>query len=138
MSSLKFKKLQKKLSLGRQIRKSRKQRDLTLRKLASKIHRTHTLLSLIENGKHDPSEATLISLAKELGSNFGEPWLDEYIKDDLSKVDINISIQKLLGLKFEITANCLPIELDFLSQLLDKEVDKRLSKFKKKGSDTGD
>lgn len=54
------------LSLGRRIRQVRLSRGLTLEKLGEKANTTKGYLSLIENGKSDPTSTILRSIAEAL------------------------------------------------------------------------
>lgn len=88
------------MSLGEEIRRVRKERDLTLKELGSRIGLTHSGLSKIENGKTEVARSTLIALAKELRSNFGEEWLDEYLAENKQKELEDISVEDFVALKF--------------------------------------
>lgn len=77
-----------------------------MKQLGDKIGLTHSSLSQIENEVTNASKKTLIALAKALGDNFGESWLDEYINAEetpKSKKEIaqEMSIEEYLSLKFE-------------------------------------
>ena len=55
------------MALGPQLRAARKLAGLTLRELAGRLGVSPSLLSQIENGKSQPSVATLYALARSLG-----------------------------------------------------------------------
>lgn len=44
-------------------------------------------LSAIERGKVNPSKQTLISLAKTLKNDFGEPWLTPFVREEDESLD---------------------------------------------------
>lgn len=65
--------------VGQRIRVVRKSAGLTLEVLGQRIGISNQALSSIETGKTNASRQTLISLARELKSDFGEVWLTEYL-----------------------------------------------------------
>jgi transcriptional regulator with XRE-family HTH domain len=65
--------------VGQRIRVVRKSAGLTLEALGQRIGISNQALSSIETGKTNASKQTLISLARELKSDFGEVWLTDYL-----------------------------------------------------------
>jgi transcriptional regulator with XRE-family HTH domain len=114
-------------AIGKRIRKVRKDRDMLLTTLAKRVHRCHSHLSKIEHGKAKVSKATLIALAKELRSNFGETWLDEHLSSVKTRKNIlkDASFQEIVSLKFggEKEART-PDEVRILAKILDDEIAK--------------
>jgi transcriptional regulator with XRE-family HTH domain len=64
--------------LGARIRELREERDISLRELARKMECSAPFLSDIEHGRRHPSEDTLATLARELGTT-----PDELLKHDV-------------------------------------------------------
>jgi len=54
-------------NLGAFIRKTRKEKNISVRELARRIHLSAPSLSEIERGKQNPSESTLKRIAEHLG-----------------------------------------------------------------------
>lgn len=54
-------------SIGKRIRFARKQNNLTLMQLEKKSRLSNSFISLLENGKRDPSVQTLVKLSRALG-----------------------------------------------------------------------
>lgn len=67
-------------TLGGRIRAARKQAKLSAIALADRIGIKHQSLTEAERGGTTPEKRTLILLARELGSDFGEAWLKPYAK----------------------------------------------------------
>jgi transcriptional regulator with XRE-family HTH domain len=84
--------------IGLRIKFIRKQRGLTLKQLGERIGRTYTALSKIENGINQPEKATLIALAKELKSSFGEKWLKEFAESSNSPADTEADVQRIAAM----------------------------------------
>lgn len=69
--------------IGERIKKVRKEKKVTLKDLEKKIGVSNSALSQIETGvTKSPERQTLIALARELKDNFGETWLNDYLRDD--------------------------------------------------------
>jgi transcriptional regulator with XRE-family HTH domain len=90
---------------GEKLKIARKNKGFTLKELGSQVGLTHSALSQIENNKNDVSKKTKIALAKALGDNFGESWLDEHIsgtETPKSKKEIieESSIEEIFSIKF--------------------------------------
>lgn len=73
--------------IGQRIRETRKRtpgpdgKPLTLEELGARIGTSHAALSMIERGiTKEPYPHTLVALARELNSDFGEAWLREYVR----------------------------------------------------------
>ncbi|OLE54200.1 MAG: hypothetical protein AUG51_09420 [Acidobacteria bacterium 13_1_20CM_3_53_8] len=87
----------------REVRRSRKGKDgkrLTLVELAERIGTSQPALSMIENGAtKEPYPATLVALARELNSDFGEPWLRRHLREDRrERASLpQISVAELIG-----------------------------------------
>jgi transcriptional regulator with XRE-family HTH domain len=94
-------------SVGQQIREARKLASLTLELLAQRIGISNQALSAIERGKTNPSRQTLISLAKTLENDFGEPWLRKIIteQDQASRIrdwpNLDEMFKAIMGYTFE-------------------------------------
>lgn len=116
--------------LGERIKQARKNKGYTLVQLGDLIGISQPSLSAIESGKSIPMRKTQIALAKTLGDNFGEDWLDEYINADespKSKKEIaqEMSVKEFLSLKFEgKNIKRSKKELEALSTLLDAEIER--------------
>lgn len=119
--------------LGEKIKKARKNKGYTLKELGEIIDISHAALSQIENDKNNVSKKTLIALAKTLGNNFGETWLDEYMNGTLaapSKKEIieDASVEEIFTLKFggkntrRSTADIIKMK-----KLLDREIEKMIN-----------
>lgn len=126
--------------LGEQIKTARKKRGFTLKELGGKINLSHSALSQIENNKNEASRKTLIALAQTLNNNFGEKWLDEYIKQSestLSKKEIvqDMTVQEFVSLKFPDggKGRRTKTELDMLMKLLDAELERMREEKEKYG-----
>jgi transcriptional regulator with XRE-family HTH domain len=117
-------------TLGKRINKARKAAGLTLKDLGKKIGRSHATLSQIENDVHIPEKATQIALARELNSNFGEEWLNEYLTPSdttSSKKEIvqDMTVKEFVSLKFGgKNTRRSKQELDMLTKLLDAEIER--------------
>lgn len=116
--------------LGEKIKKARKAKKLTLVELGKLIGLTHAALSQIENEVAKPSRRTLISLAKELNTNFGDETLDEYLKADdtgKSKKEIadEMTVTEFVSLKFGgKSTRRSKQEIEMLTALLDAEIER--------------
>jgi transcriptional regulator with XRE-family HTH domain len=60
------------LEFGREVRRRREARSMTLEDLAERSGLTPNYIGTIENGKRDPSLSTIAALAKGLGVKPGE------------------------------------------------------------------
>jgi len=68
-------------AIGQRIRAARKNADLTLAEVSSRIGISNQALSAIERGKKNPSRQTLMSIARLFGKDFGEVWLTDYLSE---------------------------------------------------------
>ncbi len=67
---------------------------------------SHSSLSALENNKTKPLRKSKVALAKALGTNFGEDWLDEHLNGEEppppTKKEIieDTSVEEMVSLKF--------------------------------------
>jgi transcriptional regulator with XRE-family HTH domain len=118
------------MTLGEKIREARLRKGFTLKELGAIVGVSHSALSQIENNKNDVSKKNLIALAKALGDNFGEAWLDEHLKNgegQPSKKEIvqNMSIKEFVSLKFEgKRLRRSKAEIEMLTRLLEANLER--------------
>lgn len=116
--------------IGEKIQAVRKRRGFTLQELGDLVGLTHASISRIENGKTEPRDVTLIALAKALGNNFGESWLDEHLAGNdapKSKKEVaqEMSASELISLKFPGKASKQSrAQAELLAKMLDAEVER--------------
>lgn len=123
--------------LSKSIKEARRKKGLTLKELGEQIGVSHAALSLIENGKSQPTRRTLMALARVLDNDFGLDWLKEYLaaetKAGPTKKELaeEMSVTEFISLKVGGSSirRAHP-ELDMLTKLLEKE----LEKLKQEGS----
>lgn len=117
--------------LGERIKIARKAKGFTQGDVAKATGViTQAALSKIEKGTVEPQRKTLIALARLLGSNFGEKWLDKEIAKSgtpeiPSKKEVveAMSVSEFLSLKFggkQVRRS--KTEAEMLAKLLDAEI----------------
>ena len=80
--------------IGMRLQKLRKQRGLSQRKLAASAGVSNATISLIENGRTDPSMGLMKRILESLGASFAEFFADDshigeqyfYVHEDLSVI----------------------------------------------------
>lgn len=116
--------------LGEIIKSARKKRGFSQVELAEIVGVTQPSLSKIEKGDAEPMRKTLIALAKALGTNFGETWLDEHLNGNdapKSKKEIGreMTASELVSYKFPGGMSRHSTEkAAMLAKLLDAEVER--------------
>lgn len=116
--------------LGERIKKARKNKGFTLQELGDRVGLTHSALSKIENNKNEAAKKTLIALARELGDNFGETWLNEHLTGNDSapskrEIVADMTVREFVSLKFGGKHyQRSRVEIDVLTKLLDAEIEK--------------
>jgi transcriptional regulator with XRE-family HTH domain len=126
--------------LGEKIKLARKQRGFTLVALGEIVGIKHASLSQIENNVTNPAKRTLISLAKALGDNFGESWLDEHIngtETPKSKKEIvaDMTAKEFVSLKMGgKNGRRSKAEIDALTTMLDAELERMKEDAERYGS----
>ena len=84
------------------IRRLRKKQKLTLSKLAKRCNCSPSFLSRVETGAANPSLATLMSIARELGVKLDELFYGKEVGDEISPCVISPSKRKTLILRDEL------------------------------------
>lgn len=73
------------MTIGARIKEIRKAESLTMEKFGSRIGIKHSSLSLLENGKNNPSDQTIKSICREFG--ISEAWL----RDGVGSMYVSVS-----------------------------------------------
>jgi transcriptional regulator with XRE-family HTH domain len=83
------------MGIGTKVRELREQKGLTIRQLAEEVGCSPSLISQLENNRVDPSISTLKRIARALGVNIVDFFMDEYLnhEDVVTTVERRVDIQ---------------------------------------------